>query len=78
MGGPSVLSLPVFVLLHVAAGVFYRVKPEGNLLHPTLSSDKELAVPLESSRDGAGSRFEALLLFGICVGCVAALVQWAK
>jgi hypothetical protein len=72
MGGPSVLSLLVFVLLHVAAVLFYCVKPEGNLVHPTLSSGKELAVPLERSR------FEALLLFGICVGCVAARVQWAK
>ncbi len=71
------IILILLVVLHVAAIVFYRVKREKNLVRPMLSGDKELAEPFASSRDDAGSRAKALLIFGICAGCVAALSQWA-
>ena len=71
------IILIVLVMLHVSAIAFYRVKRGENLVRPMLNGDKELAEPFEGSQDDAGSRIKALLLFGICVGCVAALVQWA-
>jgi hypothetical protein len=71
------IILIVLVLLHVSAIVFYRVKRGENLVRPMLNGDKELPEAFESSRDDAGSRIKALLLFGICAGCVTTLVQWA-
>ena len=71
------IILIVLVVLHVAAILFYRVKRQQNLVRPMLSGDKELAEPFESSRDDAGSRAKALLIFAVCAACVAGLVQWA-
>ena len=71
------IILIVLVVLHVAAILFYRVKRQENLVRPMLSGDKELAEPFESSRDDAGSRAKALLIFAVCAACVAGLVQWA-
>ena len=72
------IILIVLVLLLVSAIGFYRIKHGENLVRPMLNGDKEMAEPFESAQDNAGSRIKALVLFFICAGCVAALVQWAK
>lgn len=71
------IVLIVLVQLHIAAMIFYRVKRNENLVLPMLKGDKVLPEPFENARDDAKSRAAALVVFGLCAGLVAALVQWA-
>jgi cytochrome b len=71
------IILIVLVQLHIAAIIFYRVRRSENLVLPMLNGDKELALPFESAHDDSIARTKAVILFGICAGCVAGLVRWA-
>ena len=62
---PLIISL---VLLHVGAIVFYRVARKRNLVGPMLLGDKQLPPGTPASRDSAGTRLLALLLFAACAG----------
>ena len=68
--------LIVLVLLHIAAIVFYRVKKGQNLVAPMLHGDKEVPESAPASRDDAGSRTLALIIFLACAGLVAGMVRW--
>ena len=59
------------VVLHVAAILVYLWRKQ-NLIKPMLHGDKQLPIVAPASRDDAGSRIGALLLFGIC----AVFVTW--
>jgi len=67
--------LIVLVLLHVGAIVYYRISKNQNLAAAMLHGDKELEHPAPPSRDDAGSRTVAAVLFVICAGLVAWGVQ---
>lgn len=54
------------VLLHVAAVVFYVAVRGQQLVRPIISGDKLLAHEAPASRDGAGPRLLALVLFALC------------
>lgn len=58
------------MLLHVVKGaiVFYRVARKRNLVGPMLLGDKQLPPSTPASRDSAGTRLLALLLFAACTG----------
>lgn len=62
------------VLLHVAAVVAYLARRQ-NLVAAMLSGDKLLPEGVPASRDGAGSRGLAAVLFAACAGGVAWLVS---
>ena len=62
---PLIISL---VLLHVGAIVFYRVARKRNLVGPMLLGDKQLPPGTPASRDSAGTRLLAMLLFAACAG----------
>lgn len=57
-------------LLHVAAILWYVFVKRHTLVRPMLSGDKRVAATLAvpASRDDAGSRILALLLFALCAG----------
>ena len=69
--------LLVLVVLHVAAIVFYLMKKRQNLIAPMIYGDKLLEHPLTASRDDAGSRAKAAVVFAVCAGLVAAGVKLA-
>jgi cytochrome b len=69
--------LIVLVLLHIGAIVFYRVRKKENLVPPMLHGDKELEHPAAPSRDDARSRVGAAVVFALCAGLVAWVVQRA-
>ena len=71
--GKSILI--VLVLLHVSAIVYYRISKNQNLAAAMLHGDKELEHPAPPSRDDAGSRAVAAVVFAICAGLVAWGVQ---
>ncbi len=58
------------VVLHVAAVLFYLWRKKQNLIGPMLHGDKHLVVHAPSSRDNAGSRVLAALVFALCAGGV--------
>ncbi|CAN5249517.1 cytochrome b/b6 domain-containing protein [soil metagenome] len=65
--------LLVLVALHIAAIVFYLLRKH-NLLGAMLHGDKDLVLPVPSSRDDTLSRTAALLLFMLCAG----LAYWVS
>ena len=64
------------VLLHIAVIVFYLSRKH-NLVNAMLHGDKNLVVPVPSSRDDAFSRTGAVVTLGICAALVAWLVSLA-
>ena len=56
------------VVLHVLAITFYVAVRRQRLVKPMLSGDKLLAHEAAASRDSAGSRVLALVIFGACAG----------
>lgn len=77
--GAGKLLVLGWVLLHVAAIVFYRLRRGQNLVGPMLHGDKELppqdAAQAQASRDTVATRGLALLLLAACAGTVAWLVR---
>jgi cytochrome b len=69
--------LITLVALHVAAIIFYLMKKKENLIAPMIHGDKSLAHPLPASRDDAGSRTLAAVVFAACAGLVAVGVKLA-
>ncbi len=69
--------LLVLVLLHITAIVFYQMKKKQNLIAPMIHGDKALAQVLPASRDDAGSRAVAAVVFAVCAGVVATGVKLA-
>lgn len=65
------------VVLHIAAILFYLFKKKENLVKPMIHGDKLLDAVVESSKDNAQSRTVAAVVFAICVGLVATLVNLA-
>ena len=65
------------VVLHVAAILFYLFKKKENLVKPMIHGDKLLETQVESSKDTAQSRMVAAVVFAICAGLVATLVNLA-
>lgn len=63
------------VVLHIAAIVFYLLKKKENLIAPMIHGDKVLEHPLPASRDDAGNRMLAAVVFGACAGLVATGVK---
>lgn len=61
------------VALHLAAVVFYAVVRRQRLVAPMITGDKVFPpdIPVAPSRDGAGARFLALVLFAACVAVAA-------
>ncbi len=70
--------LLALVLLHIAAIAFYLLKKKENLIGPMVHGDKSLVHRVENSRDDGRSRTLALVVFGICAGLVATMVQLAE
>ena len=70
------LILLVLVALHLAAIGFYRLKKGEDLVRPMLTGDKLLDASVPESRDKAGDRFKAAVIFGICAALIASLVTW--
>jgi cytochrome b len=71
------LVIIALVVLHIAAILFYLFKKKENLVKPMIHGDKLLETMLESSKDNAQSRTVAAVVFAICVGLVATLVNLA-
>jgi cytochrome b len=69
--------LYALVALHIGAMCFYYFKRKDNLVPAMWHGDKELAAPQQCARDDGTSRLLALVVFAICAGLVAGLVQWA-
>jgi len=63
------------VVLHVAAIIWYLKKKRENLVRPMVVGDKEVAAPVEPSRDDAASRVVALVVLAVCAAGVAWLVS---
>ena len=63
------------VLLHVIAILFYLFKKRENLIKPMIHGDKVLANDIPASRDDAGSRATAAVVFALCAGLVYGLVS---
>jgi cytochrome b len=70
--------LIVLVLLHVASVLFYKRFKQDDLITPMLSGDKSLPADTPASRDTAGSRLLALVLWAACAYVVNVLVHWAS
>jgi cytochrome b len=62
--------LIALMVLHVAAILFYLYKKKENLIRPMLHGDKQLAQPVQASRDDLASRGVALLVLAVCAACV--------
>ncbi|SFM96588.1 cytochrome b/b6 domain-containing protein [Variovorax sp. OV329] len=60
------------VVLHVVAIVFYVAVRRQHLVRPMVSGDKFLEHEARPSRDGAGARLLALIIFALC----AAFAYW--
>jgi cytochrome b len=58
------------ILLHVAAIFYYLYKKKENLIGPMLQGDKQLALPVQPSRDDAASRAAAAVVMALCAACV--------
>lgn len=58
------------VAIHVAAVLYYLLKKRQNLVRAMVTGDKETMAPAESSRDDAGSRTIAAVVFAACAGLV--------
>jgi cytochrome b len=71
------LVIIALVVLHIAAILFYLFKKKENLVKPMIQGDKLLDVVVESSKDNAQSRTVAAVVFAICAGLVATLVNLA-
>ena len=69
--------LIALVLLHIGAIIFYRVRHKKKLVLAMVVGDKELAESFEDARDDGRSRLLAGVVFAVCAGLVAGLVQWA-
>ena len=69
--------LIALVLLHIGAIIFYRVSRKEKLVLAMVKGDKELAQSFENARDDVRSRLLACVVFTVCAGLVAVLVQWA-
>lgn len=63
------------VLLHVGAILFYLFKKRENLIKPMIHGDKILPQDIPASRDDAGSRVTAAVVFALCAGLVYGLVS---
>ena len=61
--------LLALVVLHILAIVFYLWRKH-NLVSAMLHGDKELVTDVPASRDDAGSRLAALVVFAACCGVV--------
>lgn len=66
------------VVLHLVAIAFYRWVKRQDLIRPMLTGDKSVSVPLPASRDTAGSRWLALLVWAGCAAGVYAMVWFAE
>ena len=64
----------VLVALHVVVIFYYLYKKKENLILPMVQGDKQLAIVVQPSRDDAGSRSVAALVFALCAGVVWWLV----
>lgn len=64
--------LLALAVLHIGAVLFYLWKKNDNLIRPMITGDKAAAAA--SSRDDAGSRLMAAVIFGVCAGFVYWLV----
>ena len=71
------LVIIALVVLHITAILFYLFKKKDNLVRPMIHGDKLLDSVVESSKDNAQSRTMAAVVFAICVGLVATLVNLA-
>ena len=71
------LVIIALVVLHIGAILFYLFKKKENLVKPMIDGDKLLDTVIESSKDNAQSRTVAAVVFAICVGLVATLVNLA-
>ncbi len=69
--------LIALVILHIGAILFYLFKKKENLVKPMVNGDKMLEDKVESSRDDAGSRAIAAIVFAVCVGLVTTMVKLA-
>lgn len=63
------------VLLHVLAILVYLFKKRENLIKPMIHGDKVLPKDTPASRDDAGSRMTAAVIFSLCAGLVYGLVS---
>lgn len=63
------------VLMHVIAILFYLFKKRENLIKPMLHGDKVLSLDIPASRDDAGSRATAAVVFSLCASLVYGLVS---
>ncbi len=63
------------VALHITAVLYYLWKTQDNLIKPMLDGNKTLDRLVVPSRDDAGSRVAALVIFGVCAGLVTGLVK---
>jgi len=63
------------VLLHVAAVLFYVLRKRQGLVRAMIAGDKQVAAPVQPSRDDAASRAVALGVFALCAGFVWWLVK---
>ena len=71
------LMVIALVLLHIGAIFVYYVKKRQNLVRPMLLGDKETDNAVVGSRDDAGSRALALVIFLGCAALVAGMVTLA-
>jgi cytochrome b len=69
--------LIVLIALHLLAILFYLFKKKENLIKPMLHGDKQLEAVVPASRDDAGSRITAAVVFAVCAGLVAYGVKLA-
>jgi cytochrome b len=63
------------VLLHVAAVLYYVLKKRQPLVRAMVGGDKQVAAPVQPSRDDAASRTVAFGTFAVCAGFVWWLVK---
>lgn len=56
------------VALHIAAVLFYLWARKQNLIRPMWSGDKSLPAPAPASRDDAGMRLRAMVVFALSCG----------
>ncbi len=71
------LMVIALVLLHIGAIAFYYLKKRENLVRPMVLGDKETGKAMASSRDDAGSRARAFVIFLGCAALVAGMVTLA-
>ena len=69
--------LIALVLLHIGAIIFYRVRRKEKLVLAIVMGERELTESSENACNDVRSRLLACLVFTVCAGLVAGLVQWA-